>query len=386
MLAPRQEGDEIVQPHILVLIPSLLIELAMIGSLAFTLYYTVHYRSGLQEPDKVRRIWSRISEIRLQPIPRTLLFSSIVSYGSNSVFTIVLAFLPVLLNFHFASHNVISALFWLVIAVGSCALAIVTYLVGGGSNWKTAVWGSAGVHLGMYYYYIFFADAISQIVEECHRKNIPITRGIALFTLYAFIPAMTVAMQFLLSCWVAYLNMPATARKIYNNSVVPNWVKLDRSIMIAAVPLAVVHLASLLIQSLVGYHSYLARVAYYLSTLMVLAVSGLVSIISVNRALLANEFEWQWRAFLTPAIPLGCMDFVLTFILTVLGKGEGFFLGLLQVVRLFFVYGTCGALAAYVYLIVAEKYAQTFVDEDVAAQTDLLGEFADDDDNEELEV
>lgn len=370
----------------LVLVLSLLIELAMIGSLLFTLYYTVHYRSGLQEPDKVHRIWSRISEIRLQPIPKPLLFSSIISYGSNSVFTIVLAFLPVLLNFHFASHGMISVLFLLIITVGSCALAIVIYLVGGGSNWKTAVWGSSGLHLAMYFYYIFFADAVSQVLEESHRKNIPMPKNAAIVMLYVIIPICTVAMQFLLSCWVAYLNMPSTARKIYNNTVVPNWVKLDRSIMIAAVPLFVVHLAGLLIQSFVGYGFYLSRVVYYLATLMMLAVSGLVSIISVNRALLANEFEWQWRAFLTPAIPLGCMDVVLALILTILGKNEGFFLSLLQCIRLFFGYGTCGALAAYVYLLVAEKYAQTYVDEDVAAQTDLLGEFADDDDNEELEV
>lgn len=368
------------------LLPAFVIECLLIFSLAFTLFYTVRHRSGLQEPDKIHRIWSRIDEIRLQPIPQTLAFSSAISYGAYSVITIIMAFVPVIFNYHFSKHTIAAAVFGLAIMTLACGLAVITYLVGGGSNWKTAVWGSFGLHIIMYYAYVFIGNAVKQVLEDAARRGMKANESSVVSMIYFVIPLFSLGMQFLLSCWVRFLNLPPTARKIYNPSIVPNWVKLDRSIMIAAVPLVAVHLIGLTIQSMVGSASYFARVVFYLTSVMLLAVSGLVSIISVNRALLANEFEWQWRAFLTPAIPLAAMDLIIMLIFTILGKGSGFFLGLLECARLFFGYGSSGALAAYVYLLVAERYARQYVDEDVAAQTDLLGEFADDDDNEELEV
>lgn len=349
----------------------LIIELALLANLFIVTRYTVIHRSGLNEPDKIRRIWARATDIRYQPVMRPLIFAIGVSYGAQSVlhglFNVLMSVLNVDLNNHMNLYTMIPNL---VLVGASSYIAILVYRACGGTNWK--------------------ACGVATLLFDWFMGGILLTfaRG------YTFKTLILISIMYLIvlcivqiPCYIfgAYRRMPPTSRLIYNSSVVPNWVKLDRTILVASAPLAVSFLISYICEQFADHETYIGRIVIALAILVVLSCAALASIISVNRALLSNEFQWQWRAFLTPSIPLGLANVLLS-IVHLFSGSINFLFFLWYSIHLLLGCGSCGVLGAYVYLKWAELYAQRHLDDDVLAQDDLLAEFDEDEDNEELDV
>ena len=353
------------------------VELIAIISLVAVTKYTVQHRSGLNEPDKLHRIWARAPEIRYQPVVHCLCFSVAVSFGAQTVIFSLSAALLNLLGLS-AHRSWLLASILMVLSTGfSAAIAIFVYRATGGDDWRRCFAATYGFNVLMYFLLAITRGLLSMLFSSRF-----------FITVLAFLlpPLIVLGIQSLFAFWAMNRKMPSAARLIYNSDVVPNWVKLDRTIADAAVPLGFFHVLGLVIQRSLGQGTtYLSRVADSLSVLMLLAVSALVSIISVNRALLSNEFQWQWRAFLTPAVPLGIFDVIIMIIRLIFGNYSFGHL-LYQAPHLFISYGSCGVLGAYVYLNLAERYARANLDSDDIAQSDILAEFDADEDNEELEV
>lgn len=352
------------------------IELTVLASLFIVTRYTVQHRSGLNEPDKIRRIWARAPEIRFQPVVRPLLFAAGVSYGSQ---TVIHAFMTAFLSLFglYRSHGSFIALAVGFISLGvSSLLSIVIYRATGGTNWKLCAAGT-----------LLFDWFMSGVLLNAAMNLYSIAGdGFKSFLVFALASGLFLAvLQTPFFIWGAYRRMPATARLIYNSSVVPNWVKLDRTILVSSGPLMAIFFIAYLCEFTLKCDSYLSNLTAAFATSMLLAAASLTSILSVNRALLANEFQWQWRAFLTPAIPMGVMKFLTVFLRLITGR-ESYLYSIWTVAHFFLSCGGCGALGAYCYLSLAEKYAQAHIDDDMLAQDDLLADFEEDEDNEELDI
>lgn len=347
------------------------IEIAALAALVVVTRHTVLYRSGLREPDRLRRIWSRAPEIRYQPIKWVLPFAVATSFGAQTVIFSLIMALSSICGLATQHSYFLGAVFMILSTGVSAALAILIYRAGGGKDCRTGYAVAYGFNVAMYYLLAFDLGIFHNAVRLLVLLTVP--------------PAIILGVQIPFAFWAGNRKLPATARLIYNEGVIPNWVKLDRTILVAAAPLALFHIIGMAIEHGLSKNTYLERVASSLSVLMLLSVSAIASIISVNRALLSNEFQWQWRAFLTPAIPLGLLDFVILFCRTIFGSYH-FVRFVYQVPHLFLSYGSCGVLGAYVYLLLAERYARTHMDFDDEAQTDLLNEYQVDEDNEELDV
>lgn len=353
------------------------IELGAIFALVLVTKYTIQNRSGLNEPDKLHRIWARAPEIRYQPVVHCLWFAVAVSFGAQTVIFSLAAALLNLVGLSAHRSYFLATILMLLSSGFSAAIAIFVYRATGGEDWRRCFAASYGFNVLMY-----FLLAVTRGLLSALLSSQVLTAVIVLVVP----PLIVLIVQSLFAFWAMNRKMPSAARLIYNSDVVPNWVKLDRTILVAALPLAFFHILGILIQKSLGSGTtYLSRVADSLSVLMLLAVSALVSIISVNRAFLSNEFQWQWRAFLTPAIPLGILDFVvLVYRLIFSGYSFGHFL--YQAPHLFLSYGSCGVLGAYVYLNLAERYARANLDSNDVTESDIFAEFDADEDNEELEV
>ena len=355
------------------------IELATLAGLFIVTYYTVSKRSGLNEPDKVRRIWARAPEIRYQPVVRPLVFSVAVSYGAQTVLLSLIRAFFSLIGIQFNSFFNIFTTF---AALGASALiSVLIYRATGGSNWKKC---AASTLL-----FDTFAVGVVLNLSLGLYERLAEVAGIGKFKAFLLIIAMNILLLTVVQTpfyvYGSVKQLPATARLIYNNSVVPNWVKLDRTVLMVSLPLSLIYVIAYIIEFRLNTSTYTSRVASSLAIIMLFSAAALASIISVNRALLSNEFQWQWRAFLTPAIPLGAID-TLVHLFRILAGHASFRFLLFQVPHVFLSVGSSGALGAYVYLILAERYAKNHVDEDLLAQDDLLGDFEEDEDNEELEV
>lgn len=359
---------------------ALSIELLTLFSLFSVTYYTVSRRSGLNEPDKVRRIWARAPEIRYQPVVRPLVFSVAVSYGAQTVLLSLVHALFALIGIQF--HGYFDA-FLLCLALGASAYisVIIFRATSNDGDWKKC----ASATLLFDTFAVGVVLNLSIGIYKRVARMINSSSSAAFFLIIAANLVFLLASQTPFYLMAAMRPLPATARLIYNNQVVPNWVKLDRTVLMVSAPLAVIYIVAYIIEFRLPTETYTSRVVSALAVLMVLSAAALASIISVNRALLANEFQWHWRAFLTPAIPIGAIDLFVHLIRVISGHASFSFL-LFQVPHLFLSVGSAGALGAYFYLICAERYAQAHVDEDLLAQDDLLGDFEEDADNTELEV
>lgn len=353
------------------------IEIAMLAGLVVVTHLTVTKGSGLNDPEKVRRIWGRAPEIRFQPVLRPLLFALGVGYGSQTVVHSVLGSFFALIGVGFR-HHVINALLGLISFSAASWLCMVIYRATGGSLLAVCAvsivlldWFMSGVLLDLAFGFYKMLNFSSSFV------------GFLVFAVIHLLVQAVFQVPFLI--WGQYAKLPATARLIYNSSIVPGWVKLDRTIVVASGPLAFIYFIAYVCEYRLTTQSYLGNLTLALATFMILAAAALAAIISVNRALLASEFQWQWRAFLTPAIPLGVIKFISSFISLVTGN-TGFFYAIWSVIHFTASCGSCGVLGAYVYMMLAERYAKAHFDEDELAQDDLLGEFDDDEDNEELDV
>lgn len=358
---------------------AIFIEIAVLVALGLVTRYTILHRSGLREPDRLHRIWSKAPEIRYQPIENVMIFAVFTSFGAQ---TVIFSFVTALCSIVGLAdeHSVILGAIFMILSTGiSAALAVLIYRAGGGKDGRMGYLASYAFNIAMYY---LLAIDLGFFYRPANGFHV----SFASIIIYILLPpALIIGAQTPFAIWALHRKLPATARKMYNEGIVPNWVKLDRSILVAAAPLMVFHVIGLSIQNYIGSETYLSRVASSLSILMLLSISTITSIISVNRALLANEFQWQWRAFLTPAIPLGVLDFVILSARTIFGKYH-FVRFLYQLPHLTLSYGSCGVLGAYIYLLLAERYVRNHVDFDDEAQTDLLNDYEVDEDNEELDI
>lgn len=369
--APSQPTDPTGNSSAFWALVCLLVELALLVNLFVVTRYTVIHRSGLNEPDKIRRIWARATDIRYQPVMRPLIFAIGVSYGAQSVLHGLLGVVVSVFNIDLNSHtNVYNVIPNLILVGASSYIAILVYRACGGTNWKICAAATLG--------FDWFMSGVLHLFA----------RG------YVFKDSIVISLLFLLAlcviqipCYIfgAYRRMPPTSRLIYNSSVVPNWVKLDRTILVASGPLIISFFISYTCERVADTQTYIGKIVFALGILVILSCAALASIISVNRALLSNEFQWQWRAFLTPSIPLGLANVVFSLLRLFAGK-LGFMYFIWYSTHLFLACGSCGVLGAYVYLKWAEIYAQRHLDDDVLAQDDLLAEFDEDEDNEELDV
>lgn len=358
---------------------ALTVELVVLTCLFIVTYYTVARRSGLNEPDKVRRIWARAPEIRYQPVVRPLAFSVAVSYGAQTVIISLVRAMFSLIGVTF--NGFFDSLLMFASLAESALLAVLIYRATGGSDWKRCA--ASTLLFDTFAVGVVLNLSLGVYKRTAHILNISSTAAFFLIIAANLVVLLVVQTPFYLLG--ANRPLPATARLIYNNSVVPNWVKLDRTVLMVSAPLSVIYVVAYIVRFRLSSTTYVSRLTSALAVLMVLSAAALASIISVNRALLSNEFQWHWRAFLTPAIPLGAIDLFVHLVRVITGHASFSFL-FFQVPHLFLSAGSAGALAAYVYLILAERYAQTHVDEDLLAQDDLLGDFEEDEDNEELEV
>lgn len=378
--APGHPNPEFSQHGFLWYFIVLSIELLTLFGLFSVTYYTVSKRSGLNEPDKIRRIWARAPEIRYQPVVRPLVFSVAVSYGAQTVLVSLVQALFGLIGVEVRGYF---GAFNLCLALGASAYisVIIFRATSSDSDWKRC----ASATLLFDTFAVGVVLNLSVGLYKRVARMINVSNSAAFFLVIAANLVFLLASQTPFYLMAAMRPLPATARLIYNNQIVPNWVKLDRTVLMVSAPLAIIYVVAYIIEFRLRTETYISRVTSGLAVLMVLSASALASIISVNRALLANEFQWHWRAFLTPAIPFGVIDLFVHLVRVISGHASFRFL-LFQVPHMVLSVGSAGALGAYVYLICAERYAQAHVDEDLLAQDDLLGDFEEDADNTELEV
>lgn len=368
-------------PTLLVLL-GLLFEIAAIGFVGFIFYYTIRYRSGLNEPDKLHRIWAHASEIRYQPVKHPLIFAATVGYGAQSVLgSLILGGLS-LLGFRAIHPGLVILIACFLITGASAAIGVLVYRVSGGTRWKDCFAATYALGIGMYLLSVwsqgFYGEALDSL------DNPGKTKTILWVLLFVLAPIVILFIQIPFGIYAGYRNMPPTARLIYNSTIVPDWVRLNRAIIITAVPLAIVYVVAQCL-TFFGSDTYLTGLTTVFANYMVLLTASLSAIISVNRAFLANEFQWQWRAYLTPAVPLFMLDAIYMF-LKLLRGNTNLLAAIVHLAHQIMAYGSCGAMGAYVYQIFAAKYAKSHMNEDDLASSDVFDGFDDDEDHAELEV
>lgn len=329
----------------------ILLELAGIAGLLYVLKYTVVNRSGLNEPEKLQRIWSRSQEIRFQPVFKAMAFSIAVSYGAPAVLNFVLETFLVIMGLPVRYFKGASGFLSFFVLFISSAIGPVVYKASGGV--KTSMNVTALLCFNMVMFYLLTFETVQDMVSRR-----PSQAGVFWIS-YLISPVILAGIQLPFALWGAARQFQDSAARIYAPTIVPDWVRLNKTIILASGPLVVTRLVALWIHMSVGNHGYLNRIASHGANMLVFVTCGLASVISVNRALLAEDFRWQWRSFLTPTVPLTICDTVIAVVFMLI-KGTGHpITHLFILVSRFCSYGAAGALGAYAYLYIAEQYAQS---------------------------
>ena len=95
---------------------------------------------------------------------------------------------------------------------------------------------------------------------------------------------------------------------------------------------------------------YLGRLAVSFSLWLDMAISAISGIYSANQGILAKDYQWHWRAFLAPAVP---MLFASTLFSILGGDLEG---SMKAVTGSIVIPGTYGVLGTYAYLYLGKIY------------------------------
>lgn len=334
---------------------ALSIEVVSLGLLLFFLKYTVRYRSGLNDPDKLDRIWSRVGQIRYQPVKRPLLFALAVGLGSKGLFSELVS--PILMLFglspeHQTAALVIVAIISITGILLSAAVEVLIYRVAGGQGWRKVLLVTFGANVLIMVPLIptIAQAAREQAPEEIDmRILIPVICVILLFGAGFF-----VLLQMPVAIWASRREVPATAPLIASVGSA----KLDKGILVVAVPVVSFYLLDVLIRVGIGMDTYLSRLAVSCSSWIHVAVAATSGIVGVNRGLFSNDFQWHWRAFLAPAVPLFVAELVLMVLASVIGHVP-FGPLLTMLFADITINGSYGVLGTYAYLFLAEKYAKT---------------------------
>lgn len=334
----------------------LVIELLVISGWPIFIFYVVRRYSGLNDPDIISDVWSRIGEIRLQPISHVLLYSAAISYGFSLFFSSVLQALPILLNLDLTKVGILFSIIGLAVVVTSSAVAVTACRVGGSQKWVRAVFGLFCLETFVSVIAIAGSGMVNVIKEQLRQQGIEIGTFELCLILYLLSPLASGCVQLLSGYWAKHWNVPSPAREMHNTVPTPPSATLWVSILISSAPLLMVYMATLLIQLTAAPTNYLARCVSSLSVLVLLAASGIAAVFSVKRGLLAGENAWHWRAFLVPAVPLTFTAFVASVAIGFAFGKEAFLEALLSAFGSFFAYGFSGVLSVYIYFWAAEKH------------------------------
>lgn len=350
-------GDKPVNPIWPLL--AICVEAISLGSLLFFLKYTVRYRSGLNEPDKLNRIWSRVGQIRSQPVNRPLIFALAVGLGSQTMLGELVSPIFAVLGLSPAHPNIlvgVGLVMGLVSPLISAAVGVLVYKAVGGEGWRNVLLGGFGVNIIMM---AFLAPTIATTMQQQAQGELSAQAIILIVALSCVIAAaLMVLFQLPIAIWAGRREVPPTAELIPSSPSQKPAAKMDKTLLIVSVPLVLFYLLGLVTYLKVGSGSYLARVATSCSSWIHIAVASISAIFGVNRGLFANQYQWQWRAFLTPAIPLFVLELVFVIIAALFSDVPFGFLTVMLFSD-FAVNGSYGVLGTYAYLTLAERYAKT---------------------------